>query len=226
MARTVQKTENLFSLKVTLRGVRPPIWRRLMILGSMTLAGFHEAIQAAMGWEGSHLHTFEIGGRYYGDPDSVDDVINEEQLTMNTVVKSGGRRFNYTYDFGDNWQHEIVIEGKKPPVDGRGYPACIAGKRNCPPEDCGGRWGYQELVAVLADPEHQKYQNWIYGQILDRLPRRGLGEGDRLVDDAFAIRLDRCHPVVVDRVGVPQPGEHSHHRPAFFPLLDLDLVAV
>ena len=66
---------------------------------------------------------------------------------MNTVVKSGGRRFNYTYDFGDNWQHEIVIEGKKPPVYGRGYPACIAGKRNCPPEDCGGRWGYQELVA-------------------------------------------------------------------------------
>lgn len=161
MARTVQKTQNLFSLKVTLRGVRPPIWRRLMILGSMTLAGLHEAIQAAMGWEGSHLHTFEIGGRYYGDPDSVDDVINEEQLTVNTVVKSGGRRFNYTYDFGDNWQHEIVIEGKKPPVDGRGYPACIAGKRNCPPEDCGGRWGYQELVAALADPEHQKYQNWI-----------------------------------------------------------------
>jgi hypothetical protein len=73
-----------------------------MILGSMTLAGLHEAIHAAMGWEGSHLHTFEIGGRYYGDPDSVDDVINEEQLTMNTVVKSGGRRFNYTYDFGDN----------------------------------------------------------------------------------------------------------------------------
>ena len=60
MARTVQKTENLFSLKVTLRGVRPPIWRRLMILGSMTLAGLHEAIQAAMGWEGSHLHTFEL----------------------------------------------------------------------------------------------------------------------------------------------------------------------
>ena len=81
MARTVQKTENLFSLKVTLRGVRPPIWRRLMILGSMTLAGLHEAIQAAMGWEGSHLHTFEIGGRYYGDPDSVDDVINEEPST-------------------------------------------------------------------------------------------------------------------------------------------------
>ena len=114
-----------------------------------------------MGWDGSHLHTFEIGGRYYGDPDAIDDVVNEERLTMNTVAKSAGRRFNYTYDFGDNWQHEIVIEGKKPLVDGRGYPSCIAGKRNCPPEDCGGRWGYQELVAALADPTHQKYRNWI-----------------------------------------------------------------
>ena len=65
-----------------------------------------------MGWDGSHLHTFEIGGRYYGDPDAIDDVVNEERLTMNTVAKSAGRRFNYTYDFGDNWQHEIVIGGK------------------------------------------------------------------------------------------------------------------
>ena len=69
MAKTVQKAENLFSLKVTLRGVRPPIWRRLIIPGSMTLASLHEAIQAAMGWDGGHLHAFEIGGRYYGDPD-------------------------------------------------------------------------------------------------------------------------------------------------------------
>ena len=86
-----------------------------------------------MGWDGSHLHTFEIGGRYYGDPDAIDDVVNEERLTMNTVAKSAGRRFNYTYDFGDNWQHEIVIEGKKPLVDGRGYPLLHCRKAELPP---------------------------------------------------------------------------------------------
>ena len=106
-----------------------------------------------MGWDGSHLHTFEIGGRYYGDPDAIDDVVNEERLTMNTVAKSAGRRFNYTYDFGDNWQHEIVIEGKKPLVDGRGYPSCIAGKRNCPPEDCGGRSHAERQVQNCDDGE-------------------------------------------------------------------------
>ena len=94
-----------------------------------------------MGWEGDHLHAFDIGGRSYGDPHSVDDVASEERLTVNGVRKSGIARFTYTYDFGDNWEHVIAIESKTPPVEGRRSPACIAGKRRCPPEDCGGPWG-------------------------------------------------------------------------------------
>ena len=152
MARAARRAENILSLKVTLRGIRPPVWRRLIVPGTMTLADLHRAIQAAMGWEDQHLHVFHVAGRPYGDPHTVDDVADEDRLTMNGVVKSGVARFTYTYDFGDDWEHSIIIEGKRSPLDERNYPACVAGKRNCPPEDCGGPWGYQELLAVLADP--------------------------------------------------------------------------
>ena len=154
MAKTTGKAGDLVRLKVTLRGIRPPVWRRLLVPGTMTLGELHLAIQAAMGWENCHLHVFEVGGRDYGAPYDVDDVADEERLTLNALVKSGVARFAYTYDFGDGWEHAILVEGRQPADVGRSYPACIAGKRNCPPEDCGGPWGYQHLLAVLADPAH------------------------------------------------------------------------
>jgi len=95
---------------------------------------------------------FDVAGRSYGDPARVDDVADDERLTVGGVLKAGVKRFTYTYDFGDDWEHEIVIEGRKAAVGGRRYPACTAGKRNCPPDDCGGVWGYRDLLAALADP--------------------------------------------------------------------------
>ena len=153
-ARKSNAGKTPLSLKVTLRGTKPPVWRRLLIPGEMTLGDLHQAIQAAMGWDDSHLHAFDIAGREYGDPDSVDDVADEERLTLNGVLNSGVTRFTYTYDFGDNWEHTVLIERTRRPLEAGPYPACIAGKRNCPPEDCGGPWGYQDLLAVLADPAH------------------------------------------------------------------------
>jgi hypothetical protein len=161
MARTARKADSIVSLKVSLRDIRPPIWRRLLVPGRMTLGDLHQAIQAAMGWDDAHLHVFDIAGQPYGDPHAVDDVADEERLTMNGVLRSGVSRFTYTYDFGNDWEHAIVIEGKLPSVEGRSYPACVAGKRNCPPEDCGGCWGYQELLVVLADPAHPRRRGWI-----------------------------------------------------------------
>jgi Plasmid pRiA4b ORF-3-like protein len=120
----------------------------------MTLAELHQAIQAAMGWEDCHLHAFDIAGRQYGDRHAVDDVADENRLTLNGLVKSGVARFAYTYDFGDNWEHTVVIEKRAPSLEPASYPTCVAGKRNCPPEDCGGPWGYEHLLAVLADPAH------------------------------------------------------------------------
>ena len=161
MAKTTRQAESIVSLKVTLRGIRPPVWRRLLVPGRMTLGGLHHAIQAAMGWDDAHLHAFDIAGREYSDPHEVDGAADEERLTVNGVLRSGVPRFTYTYDFGDDWEHVVVIEGKQPPAAGRRYPACIAGKRNCPPEDCGGCWGYQKLLAILADPAHPRRQEWI-----------------------------------------------------------------
>ncbi len=151
------KTEadaRIFSLKVTLRGAKPPIWRRILAPASMTLGDLHDAIQAAMGWEGGHLHAFDVGGRQYGDRREVDDCADENRLTLGGAQQSGVARFRYTYDFGDDWDHEVTIEKTLPAEEGKAYPACVAGKRACPPEDCGGVWGYQDIIDILANPNH------------------------------------------------------------------------
>ncbi len=173
MARTsALKTSddtNIIQLKVTLRGVRPPVWRRLLMPGTMTLSQLHTAIQAVMGWRDCHLHIFNIGGEPFGDRRSVDEVADEKRPTLNGLLRSGVARFGYTYDFGDNWEHTIAFEKSDLAVDGQSYPACSGGKRNCPPEDCGGPWGYEQLLAVLADPNHPEHADqidWI-GQDFD-----------------------------------------------------------
>jgi hypothetical protein len=154
-------TKSVVSLKVTLRGMKPPVWRRILVQGGMTLGDLHHAIQAAMGWHDSHLHAFDIDGRQYGDRHTVDDVDDERRLTLNGLMKSGVTRFAYTYDFGDDWEHIVAIEKTQPALEGKSYPACVAGARNCPPEDCGGRWGYQHLLEVLADPAHPEHAEQI-----------------------------------------------------------------
>jgi Plasmid pRiA4b ORF-3-like protein len=92
MARTVKPTSGVnrkvVSLKVTLRDTKPPVWRRLLVPGETTLGDLHRAIQAAMGWEDYHLHTFAIAGRQYGDPRAVDDVADENRVTLNGLIKS------------------------------------------------------------------------------------------------------------------------------------------
>jgi hypothetical protein len=155
---------NIIQLKVTLRGVRPPVWRRLLMPGTMTLGQLHTAIQGAMGWRDGHLHVFDIGGEAFGDRRSVDGIADEQRPTLNGLLKSSVVRFSYTYDFGDNWEHTVAFEKSAPAVEGQSYPACVGGKRNCPPEDCGGAWGYEQLLADLADPnslEHANQIEWI-----------------------------------------------------------------
>jgi hypothetical protein len=168
MARTVKPksgvNRKVVSLKVTLRGTKPPVWRRILVPGETTLADLHRTIQAAMGWEDYHLSTFDIAGRQYGDPRAIDDVADETRVTLNGLIKSGVARLAYTYDFGDNWDHALVIEKSLPAVEALSRPICTAGKRRCPPEDCGGSWGYRELLEVLADPahpEHAERREWL-----------------------------------------------------------------
>jgi hypothetical protein len=157
----------VLSLKVTLRHIRPPVWRRILVKGGMNLGDLHTAIQICMGWMDSHLHAFDIGGEQYGDRTTTDDVSDERRLTLNGLVNAGVTRFTYTYDFGDDWEHDILIEKVVPANDAIAFPACIAGKRACPPEDCGGPPGYEELLAVLADPASPNYAEqleWLGGE--------------------------------------------------------------
>jgi hypothetical protein len=149
-------------LKITLRGLRPPVWRRVRISGDSSLRMLHRVIQAAMGWQDYHLHEFEIGDRRYGEPD--DDAVpgdertfNESNVKLGALVDRGARRFRYTYDFGDGWEHEIVVEKVEPLDPEQPYPSLVTGKRACPPEDCGGVYGYLRLLEILADPRHEEH---------------------------------------------------------------------
>lgn len=153
-------TGEIVRLKVTLRGIRPPIWRRLLVPAATPLSSLHAVIQAAMGWYGAHLYAWDIGGQQYGDPDMVDDALDELRLTLGSVRRMGLQRFTYTYDFGDDWEHAIDIEGTEPPVPGKRYPVCVAGKRNGPPEDCGGIHGYSEALAIVANPSHPDHEQY------------------------------------------------------------------
>ncbi len=122
-----------------------------------------------MGWYDAHLHLFDIDGRQYADPRTVDDVDDERRLTLRALLKSGVLRFAYMYDFGDNWEHVIAIEKTRPAINGENlHQPAPPGKRACPPEDCGGTWGYQHLLKVLADPSHPEYEEqreWIDEEI-------------------------------------------------------------
>ena len=145
--------QSVFQLKVTLHNTKPPIWRRILVDGSITLAELHEVIQAAFGWWNYHLHEFEIGRRRYGIPDPNWDFgpsTNDERTTRLDAVADEGASFHYTYDCGDYWRHKVTVEKVGTVEPGTAVPACIGGRRACPPEDCGGPWGYQDLLESLS----------------------------------------------------------------------------
>lgn len=166
----VNKKQNIsiYQLKVTLKGVNPPIWRRIQITGNTSLSKLHYILQIVMGWTDSHLHQFVIGQTYYGIPDMEDfrKVKNEIRYKISQVAPREKMKFLYEYDFGDGWEHEIIVEKILQAVPGVHYPLCLAGKRACPPEDCGGIYGYADLLEAIMDPansEHRAMMDWIGG---------------------------------------------------------------
>jgi hypothetical protein len=152
-------------LKVTLRHVSPPIWRRLLVPRDTTLAKLHVILQVAMGWEDYHLHCFRIGKMRYGPADYEDVMADEIDESTVTLAEAFGRlrKGIYDYDFGDSWEHEIALE-KSTSTEPQQFAVCLGGKRACPPEDCGGVWGYASLLEALGDPnheEHEEYLEWV-----------------------------------------------------------------
>lgn len=169
--RQAPTPNEIYQLKITLREVRPPIWRRVLVSDATTLQHLHWIVQVAMGWTNSHLHQFIIDDEYYSQKDfELDDwgheVKNENRVRLAALSLAPKRKFTYEYDFGDGWEHEILVEKVLAPEAGVRYPQCVAGKRACPPEDCGGTWGYKRFLEVIRDendPEHEEMLEWAGG---------------------------------------------------------------
>lgn len=177
----------VYRLKVTLRGPRPAIWRRIEVPAVVSLFELHHTLQAVMGWTDSHMHQFIHRGTYYGAPDREfgTPMVSERRTRLRDLLNHPKDRVVYEYDFGDNWEHDVVLEeivDAQPEVR---YPRVIAGKRACPPEDVGGYPGYAEFIRAVSDFDHDEHESmleWIGGRFNpeqfdliaanDRVPRR------------------------------------------------------
>jgi hypothetical protein len=167
-------------IKISLCGVtKPPVWRRVVIPADITLGELHGVIQQAMGWEDGHLHVFSTGGQQYGSPDPELGHADEASVRLLDLLSAPGDKLRYTYDFGDDWEHDIALEDISLDEAAAVSPSCPAGKGACPPEDCGGIWGYAHLQDVLADPRDEDH-----GDMLDWL---GLDSADEFDPRKFSI---------------------------------------
>jgi hypothetical protein len=208
----------IYQIKVTLDDTHPPIWRRILVPGNITLLKLHDILQIVMGWEDYHLHMFTIEGSIYGDPadDEYGDfgTIDEANYKLNQVIYQEGQRIRYEYDFGDSWDHTLLVEKILPPQEGVRSPLCLKGKRACPPEDVGGVWGYENFLEAIRNPdhdEHEEYLTWIGGkfdpeafeleEVNTRLRRMGRGRSTDALnpwyiyeDDLTAVKFELASP--------------------------------
>jgi len=168
--------EPILQVTVRLLDVAPPVWRRLLVPSATPLDRLHDIIQAAMGWENSHLHSFTDGKQTYGRPDPELGFLDETTTRLGEV---NADRLGYTYDFGDDWEHEIVVEAVVEAEASGHYPRCLDGSGACPPEDCGGPPGYEDLREALAEPEHADHA--------DLLDWMGLDKAADFDPEAFAV---------------------------------------
>ncbi len=163
----------IYQIKVQLNNIRPAIWRRFQVQDNITLYNLHQILQIVMGWEDYHLHEFEIQEQRYSAPmDEADGfsffeddtAVDERKVKLSQVVRKEKAEFIYTYDFGDDWRHKLLVEKIMPAQKEQQYPVCVKGKRACPPEDCGGPWGYSDLLEAVDhpdDPNSEELLEWI-----------------------------------------------------------------
>ncbi|WP_244237163.1 plasmid pRiA4b ORF-3 family protein [Corallococcus llansteffanensis] len=174
--KKTQAEPSIHVLHVELMGIQPAIWRELHVRSDTPLSKLHEVLQAAFGWSNSHLHMFEdISRRQYGHRAAGDSsdfgfsdtpLQDERRYTVSDIAPRARHIFGYIYDFGDDWVHRIRVKKVQPAEVGRRYPACTAGARASPPDDCGGPPGYARLLEVLRNPKHEEHQEvleWVGG---------------------------------------------------------------
>ncbi len=155
--------KEIYQLKITLRGIEPKIWRRILVPSTITLPKLHRVIQAVMGWLDYHLHQFVVDGVCYGDPDPDGflEMTDERYVKLSKLLNREGDRIIYEYDFGDDWEHEIKLEERRPFDTQSSLPICLAGERARPPEDCGGIHGYEHVLEVIMDLHHKEYEEML-----------------------------------------------------------------
>jgi hypothetical protein len=156
-------TPLIYQLKITLVGIRPPIWRRIQVPSTIPLCCLHDAFQPVMGWTDSHLHQYEKDGKYWGVPETDEfgdlELKDESKVAISKLLKAEGESMVYVYDFGDDWRHEVVLE-KIVASESTSKPVCLAGERHRPPEDVGGPHGYQEFLEVIFQPKHEEFDHF------------------------------------------------------------------
>lgn len=166
-ANAQRRSMKIYQIKITLLGIQPAIWRRLLVPADTTLRKLHRTVQIAMGWTDSHLHQFRLERQRFSGPQYERDsgLLGKNKTKLCDVVRIPGNSFLYEYDFGDGWQHKLLLE-EVLERDDPFRPICVAGERRCPPEDCGGPPGFAELREVLHDPTHPRHDEmleWIDG---------------------------------------------------------------
>jgi len=173
----IDRRRDLLRIRVELTGILPPIWREILVPAAYSFWDLHIAIQDSMGWLDYHLHEFRFrdswqgGALLIGIPsdelwEDLPEVQPGWEIPITECLSQPGEQAEYEYDFGDSWLHTVTLVSVESRKKGARYPRCIAGERACPPEDCGGVHGYQELLESLLDPahpEHQSMSRWIPG---------------------------------------------------------------
>jgi len=173
-----KKFDQVYQFKITLKDIKPLIWRRIHVPKTYTFWDLHIAIQDVMGWYDSHLHEFEIVNPLSGTktiigiPNDDEDFANYKTLPgwkqkISDYFSKKNQSANYIYDFGDNWEHKIILEKILPKENNITYPLCVKGERACPPEDCGGTYGYEDFLKIIRDPDdeqHERMLEWIGGE--------------------------------------------------------------
>lgn len=177
--------EIIARLNILLENIEPTIWRRVDVPVSASLKMLHDIVQAAMGWENSHLWHIEAGDRRYGVPDPMwpkSGMSAAKNVKLAALIDQGVSELFYTYDMGDDWRHTITLETVGPGEHDVKYPRFVEGQRRCPPEDVGGLPGYEMFLDAMADPaheEHDRLREWYGGpynpdDIDERFTRRAV----------------------------------------------------
>jgi hypothetical protein len=159
---------SVYQLHISLDEIEPQIWRRVQVLGRVSLFRLHNIIQKSMGWTNSHLHLFTINGvEYevkYDHLEEIEGALDEKRFKLYHAVQEENVSFTYLYDYGDDWEHTLLVEKILPKAPEVTYPICIEGRRACPPEDCGGPYSFPEFVEAVRDPNHEDHQmmlDWV-----------------------------------------------------------------